>query len=76
MPSFEIQADIFTSLRSIWRAFRRVKYRKMPKISASISEDVPNNIFVVKLKNFTPGVKILEFRFNKKIEDFLESKNL
>ena len=29
--SFEIQADIFMSLESIWRAFGRVKYRKTSK---------------------------------------------
>ena len=41
--SFEIQADIFTSLKSI-RA--------------------PNNVFIVKFKTFTPGVKVLEFKSN------------
>ena len=30
-PSFEMQADIFTSLQSISRAFRRVKYGKTSK---------------------------------------------
>ena len=31
VPSFEIQTDIFMSVESIWRAFRRVKYRKTSK---------------------------------------------
>ena len=34
------------------------------KISAGISKEAPNNIFIVKLKNVTPGVKILEFKSN------------
>ena len=36
------------------------------KISAGISKKVPNNRFMVKLKNFTPGVKILEFKSSRK----------
>ena len=28
----------------------------------------PNNIFIVKLKNSTPGVKILEFESNRKLK--------
>ena len=31
VPAFEIQADIFMSLESIWRAFRRVKYGETSK---------------------------------------------
>ena len=32
-------------------------------------------MFVVKLKNFTPGVKILEFKSNRKNQDFLKREN-
>ena len=33
-----------------------------------------NNIFTVEFKHFTPGVKILEFKSNKKISDFTKNK--
>ena len=34
----------------------------------------PDNIFIVKFKNFTPGVKILEFKSNRRHQDFPKSK--
>ena len=36
----------------------------------------PNNLFIVKLKNFTPGVKILEFKSDRKNEGFPKGGNL
>ena len=48
----------FTSLDSIWRAFRRVKYRKTSK---NISQYFKRRHLIIYLlsnsKNFTPGVK-------------------
>ena len=33
-------------------------------------------MFIFKLKNFTPGVKILEFKSDRKNWDFAKSKNV
>ena len=44
------------------------------KISAGIQKKAPNNIFIVKFKNFTPGVKILEFKSNRRHQDVSKSK--
>ena len=75
VPSFEIQADIFMSLEGIRRAFRRVKYRKTSK---NISLYFKRRHLIIYLlsnsKNFTPGVKILEFRSNRGHQDFPKSK--
>ena len=69
--SFEIHADIFASLESIRRAFRRVKYRKTSK---NISRYFKRRHLIIYLlsnsKNFTPGVKILEFKSNRRHQDF------
>ena len=46
------------------------------KISAGISNKIPNNIFIVKFKLFTPWVKILGFKSHSKNRDFPKSKNL
>ena len=65
----------FTSLDSIWRAFRRVKYRKTSK---NISQYFIRRYLIIYLlsnsKNFTPGVKILEFKSNRRHQDFAKSK--
>ena len=65
----------FTSLDSICRAFRRVKYRKTSK---NISQYFKRRHLIIHLlsnsKNFTPGVKILEFRSNRRHQDFAKSK--
>ena len=65
----------FMSLESIWRAFRRVKYRKTSK---NISRYFKRRHLIIYLlsnsKNFTPGVKILEFKFNRRHQDFPKSK--
>ena len=45
------------------------------KISDSISKK-KSHIFIVKFKNFTSGVKILEFKSNRKSEDFPKGENL
>ena len=65
----------FTSLESIWRAFRRVKYRKTSKKYQPVfQKKAPNNIFIVKFKKITPGVKILGFKSNRRHQDFPKSK--
>ena len=57
VPFFEIQADIFMSFGSIWRAFNPVKSQesnteKQVKISASIiQKKEPYNIFIINSQN-------------------------
>ena len=68
---FEIQADLFASLERIQRAFGQVKYKKTNKNVSRYFKEAPNNIFIVKFRNFTTRIKVLEFkeklRFLKKI---------
>ena len=65
----------FTSLESIWRAFRLVKYRKTSK---NISRYFKRRHLIIYLlsnsKNFTLGVKILEFKSDRRHQDFPKSK--
>ena len=60
-----MQADTFMS------QIQQDEYRYQPVFQ----KKAPNNIFIVKFKNFTPGVKILEFKSNRKSQDFLKRKN-
>ena len=58
-------------------SLRRVKYKKTSKNICRYFKrrDRSNNTFIVKLKNFTPGVKILEFKPDRKNWNFAKSKN-
>ena len=40
-----------------------------------VQKKAPDNTFIVKLKNFSPGVKIVKFKSKEKNKDFLKSKN-
>ena len=59
---FEIQADIFASLERIQLAFGQVKYKKTNKNVSRYFKEAPNNIFIVKFRNFTARIKVLEFK--------------
>ena len=63
------------SLGSIWRAFRRVKYRKTSKNISQYSKRRHLIIYLLSnSKKFSPGVKILGFKSNRRHQDFAKSK--
>ena len=46
------------------------------KVSDGISKEVLDNTFIVKFKNFIPGVKTLKLKSDRKNKCFPKSKNL
>ena len=63
MPFVEIQADIFASLESISRAFRRFRYGKT---SENVSQHFKTSHLIMYLMSTSqecnPGVKLQEFK--------------
>ena len=68
--SFAIQADIFTSLESIWHAFRQVQNREMSKNVSQYFET--RHLITYLLSNS----KILEFKSNRKILRFAKNEKI
>ena len=66
------------SLESIWRAFNRVKYRKMgKKYHPVFQKKALNNIFIIKSQNLkTRGIKIKGVLIKMMNQNFSKSKIL
>ena len=66
MPSYEIQADVLRFLKAFDEPLGESVTKRREKYQPVCQRNTPNNIFIVKLENFTPGVEMLELKTNRK----------
>ena len=66
MPSFEIQADMFMGPEFDEPLGESNTERRVKMSAGEIHKNAPNIIFIIRIKIFTSGVKILEFKCERK----------